>query len=543
MNKFMKKAEGFFTSRGFSAGVVTAIVVALVIVVNVIIYALTSILGLYFYTPVVRDYGISGVTDAVFSEAEESGKKVTITFCMASDDLDLHTTGKYVHATARAYAERYDFIELRYVNLLTQMETLEDGTRRFVDLSGYKHAMPKPDGTVPCSKCGERFVRGSDADGKCKHEEAETPLLTHSVIFQHEGGSYKVLTDAYTTSGFADFFTLDSTGQPYAYSGEEVMGAMISWVCQRHDQRKTAYFTENHGETVDVTFGNLLTAAGYYIDTVNLRTENVPEDAGLVVISNPVSDFERAAEGSGVYTEIERLGDYLKRGEGGNLYLALDAYSDKLTNLEALIAEYGITVAGGSGEYDYSRELVLDPTEAIALDGMSFIASFGDGAFANRLTSAFAPYNTGRVLLSRVARLNIDASLGAESVLMSSDTSHTVFEGSVKDGGGGFTVAAYSKRTEGDATSEVFVIPSVLMTNSDILVASGYSNRDFVYSLLEVMCDSDSSLYGTKSVIYNTGIVENLTQRTATVFTVILLLIPAALAVFGIVVVKRRKRR
>ena len=522
MNQFLKKAEGFFTSRGFSAGVVTAIVIALVIVVNVIIYTLTSLFGLYLYSPVDRDFGVSGVTDPVFAEAEQSGKKVTITFCMPKEDLNLHTTGMYVHATAKAYAERYGFIELRYVNLLTQTETLADGTERFVDLSKYKTAMRK---------------YGASED----EEPVENYLFTHSVIVEHEDGNYKVITDGTTTAGFADFYTVDASGATYAYSGEETLGALISWVCHRHDERKTVYFTENHGETADATFANLLTAAGYYIDTVNLRKEYVPDDAGLVVISNPVSDFERAAEDSSVITEIERLNNYLSRG--GKLYVAVDAYSGEMKNLEALLAGYGISFVGGSGEYDYSKELVLDPSEAIAVDGMSFIASFGEGEFAKKLTDSFGEYNTGRVLLSKVARLAVDESLGAESILISSDTSHSVFEGKTKDTEGGYTVAAYSKRTAEGKTSEIFVVPTVLMTNSDILVAPGYSNRDFVYSILDVMCGADTALYGTKSIVFDAGIVENLTQRTATIFTVALLLVPVCVMVCGIVVVRRRKNR
>ena len=72
MNKFLKKAEGFVTSRGFSAGVVTALVIALVIVANVIIYTLTSLFNLSLTAPIERDYGISGVTDEMFAAAEDA---------------------------------------------------------------------------------------------------------------------------------------------------------------------------------------------------------------------------------------------------------------------------------------------------------------------------------------------------------------------------------------------------------------------------------------------------------------------------------------
>ena len=529
MNKFLKKAEGFVASRGFSAGVVTAMVVALVIVANVIIYTLSSLFNLSLTTPITQDYRITGVTDEMFAaaEAKSDKEKVTITFCMAEADLEVHTTGKYVLATARAYAERYEFVELRFLNLLTQM----DDNGKFVgdELAKYKYDM-----------------RYYDEDTDLTVEEREMlytqPLRTHSVIFEHDGGNYRVMTDAYSSVGFADFFTLDSSGSAYAYSGEEVIGSMISWVLQPNDGRKTVYFTENHGETVDVTFGNLLTAAGYYINTVNLRTSNVPEDAAFVVISNPISDFERSLDPTKLYSELHRLEDYMNGG--GKLYAAIDPYAEKLDNLEAFLADYGIVISGSDGEYGYSRDFVVDPAESRATDGMSFNAYYGTGALTEKLVSRYSEYNTGKVLLSQVSRLVLDSSKGAEALLTSSSGARIMSGGEITDRSGSYAVAAYSSHDEGNGkTSEVFVIPSVLMTNSDILLSAGYSNRNFVYALLEEIYDADTAIYGARSVIYESGAVENLTQRMATVYTVILVSLPVVLVALGAVVVIRRKRR
>lgn len=518
MNKFLKKAEGFVASRGFSAGVVTAMVVAIVIVANIIIYAITSLFGLSLSSPIKRDYThISEGTEKLLAPAEEKGDKVTITFCMSREELEVHDTGKYVLATAEAFDEKYEFIELRFINLLTQMD--ENGAL-VKNLADYKTDM-----------------RGNP-----------TELRTHSVIFEHEGGNYRVLTDAYSPAGFSGFYTLDASGVAYAYSGEEVIASMVSWVLQRNDERKTVYFTENHGETVDATFGNLLTAAGYYIDTVNLRTVGkVPEDAAFLVISNPITDFERAAEGSGVYTELECLEDYLRTGNGGRggkLYVSIDPYADRLDNLEELLAKFGVKLAGREGEFGYSRELVVDPSESRATDGMSFNAYYGEGETSKRVIARFADYNTGKLLMSQVSRLELDSSKGAEALLLSSGTSRVICEGETVDKAGGYAVAAYSERAEGSgAVSEIFVVPSILMTNSDILLSGGYSNRNYVYALLDEIFEADTALYGAKSIVYQSGAVENLTQRAARIYTVILLAIPTVIGAVGAAVVIRRKRR
>jgi hypothetical protein len=83
------------------------------------------------------------------------------------------------------------------------------------------------------------------------------------------GKNYRVITDVYSTGGYADFYTLDKEGYATSYNGEEVMAAMINWVLS--EEHKTAYFTQYHGEIVDIAFSNLLACAGYYIDVVDLR--------------------------------------------------------------------------------------------------------------------------------------------------------------------------------------------------------------------------------------------------------------------------------
>ena len=510
----MKKAKGFFASRGFSSGVVTALVIAMVIVANIIIYTLTALFGLYIYSPLERDYGITGVTDSLFREAEEKGETLTVTFLSAKDDVRNHVTGSYVLETAEAYAEKYSFVDLKFVNLLTKM----DDDNKIVRLEKYQTDM-----------------RGNPVE-----------LRTHSIIFSYGEGSeenYKVLTDTYSTAGYADFYTLDNSGTAYAYNGEEVFAAMMSWVL--HEEHKVVYFTENHGETIDVSFSNLLASAGYYVDVINLRNEWVPtgedSEVAFVAISNPISDFEKA-EGSDYKAEIQRLESYLDKG--GKLYVAIDPYGPRLDNLEGLLAEYGIVLSGKDGEYGYSRELVVDPSEAIAIDGMSFIASFGTGTTASAISNNFKEYTSGRVLLSEVAKLELDSSKGAEALLLSSPSSRILWEGDTVSESGNYAVCAASTKDEaGGLKSTVFVSPTVLMTNADLLVAGGYSNKDFMYSTLHELFDSATAIYGTKSIMYDSGIVENLTQRSATVYTVILLLIPVALAVTGAVVVIRRKRR
>ena len=179
MNKFLEGIKGLFFKAKPMSVLLTSVLIASVVVTNALVYALTNSLGLYLYSPDIDDLSISGYTDELFSEITESDK-VTVMFCMSEDDLKLHSTGRYVYETVKQFEDRYDFLNVKYVNMLTHRD--ERGT--LVDLSKYKVDM-----------------RGH-----------ETPIRDNSVIFI-SGENYRVLTDTYSSAGFADFFTLQTKHQ------------------------------------------------------------------------------------------------------------------------------------------------------------------------------------------------------------------------------------------------------------------------------------------------------------------------------------------
>ena len=510
MKEFLKKLGRRATGRKEIGNTVTVAIIIAVVMLNILAYTLTNAFGLYFYSPDVNDLTISGSTDELFANAMLLGKKVTVTFCYAEDKLEKHDTGSLVLKTAKQLEERYpELIDLRFVSLLTKM----DESGRLVDFDKYL-------------------------------EDGKNNLKQNSVIFECGEGeewSCRVITDNATGAGFVDFYTLDSSANIVSYNGEEVMAAMISWVL--HDEHPVAYFTQNHGETADVAFSNLLTCAGFYVEAINLRKNEIPQDAGLIIVSNPTSDFELSVENANVRGEINKLEDYLERG--GKLYVALDPYVKELKNLEGLLKKWGITL---SSQYDENgvlvRNIVRENANAITTDGYTFVATHADNAVSNKVLEKVQKYGNDRVLMSEVTKLELDETLGAAPLLISGTTSSTHAGGEQTDNEGSYAVAAYSKRAGADGKeSTVFVIPTAYITASDAFISESYSNKDFIYSVLEVLFDSNPTPRGCNAVTYRTSILENLTMGRAKTYTVIVLIIPALLAVFGTVTIIRRKNR
>ena len=507
MKKLMDRLSGLFAKDRQTGTLATCLMIAAVVLFNVIFYTLTAAFGLYIYTVETTDLTISGNTDSLFSEISE-GREVTVTFCMDEETLKNHDTGSYVYKTVSQLRDRYDFIKVKYVNMLTKRD--ENG--ELFPLERYKVDM-----------------RGN-----------ETPIRTNTVIFS-SGGNYRTVTDTYSSAGFADFFSLDSEGVAYAYCGEEIVAGMIAWVL--NDEHGVAYMTEKHGETADLAFANILTCAGYYIDTLNLRDNEVPSDAELVIISNPTSDFYRLGEGVTGRSELERLESYL--ASGGNLYVSLDPLARRLPVLEGFLAEWGITLSGVEAEDGtYTRALVKDTAMGISADGYSFVCDFGESAGGSNVKAVVSTVTDGRVLAASCAALELDASMNTGALLSVSNSASLVAGGETVDSEGGYTVAAYSFRDNDNGTKgRVVVVPTIYLTASDALSSDGYANRDFLYTTLHLMLGSRSLPIGCNVAGYETNALENFTMKNARILTAVILAIPAVTALVGGIIIIRRKNR
>ncbi len=500
MNEPKKLNEKFYSRT------VDVIVVLIVIVANIAIYALSGLLGLYYYYADEYDYSLSGNTDELFADAVAAKKKIKISFCMAEADVKNHTTGREVYITAQNFAERYpDLVELDYINIITRQD--KDGN--LVNMSKYRKDM-----------------KGN-----------ETPIYKTSIIFEC-GENYRVITDTATASGFSPFYTLDSSQYITSYNGEEVMAAMMAWVLAA--EHKTAYFTMHHGETADISFTNLLSCAGYYVEVLDLRKDSVPTDADLLVISNPTSDFEAPREGSSVYAEIDRLEAYINRG--GKLYVALDPYVKRLTVLEGFLEDYGIKFSVTESDGKTIRNMIKDSRNAITADGFTLVAEYASSDIGKNVESRVSKYGSGSVIVRDVSALELSGD--AEPLLISSGSSVLEAGGKTVSEKGGYCIAACTDvKLDGGESAKIFVIPSIYLTVSDALFAREYSNKDFLYSLFEDFYGDGKMPYGCNSVTYNTQILENLTMGAARGYTVAVMLVPAVIAAVGIFVIVRRKNR
>ena len=511
MKKIKEKFQSLFRAENVTGATITALLIGAVIVINVIAYALTTGYGLY-YTPTEKlDLSISDASDDKFSSYK--GEGIDVIFCRSSVTFDEETGTKdqtyYFHTTAKEFEKKYpELVNVKYVNVLTKR--MEPDNKIYERLADYQR-----------NEAGEIAY----------------PLYESSVIFDNLAlDKFRVVTDTAAAAFYANDNT--STESYQAYVGEEVFSSMLSWVLAK--DTKKAYFTTYHGESSEVYFASMLACAGYEIDIIDLRKQNIPDDADLLVISNPTQDFEESIEG-GPTSEMDRLRKYLSGG--GNLYVSLDPYAKKLNNFEGLLKDYGISYVESTVDGDLYKNVVRDTANSTTADNFTLLAEFSDSDHAESIKGVLDRFDSGRVRLRECAALNVTGK--AEALLVTSSSSAIYAGGERTDKSGGYCIGAVAptKDAGGTRAGSIFVVSSIYLTANDSLMTKGCANRDFIYSVFDFVFDANNAPYGCTPIHFNSESLENFTMRTARMYMVLILTVPVAVAVVGIVVLKKRKNR
>lgn len=123
----------------------------------------------------------------------------------------------------------------------------------------------------------------------------------------------------------------------YEFDGEGLFTSAISQVIT--DIEYKAYTATGHGEsTFSTTVTELMTKNSVVTEELNLlMATEIPEDCDLLIINAPTTDLTA--------DEITLLSDYMT--SGGNVMLLMGDVSADTPNLDSLLLEYGMEVAGG----------------------------------------------------------------------------------------------------------------------------------------------------------------------------------------------------
>ena len=185
------------------------------------------------------------------------------------------------------------------------------------------------------------------------------------------------------------------------------------------------------------------------------------------------------------------------------------------------------------------RNIVKDSDNAITTDNFTLVSSFADNDLAKEVETSVTSYTDGKVIVRECAALNLTKS--ASPILITSEAASVYANGELTDKSGSYCIGAVAPSS--DEGGKILVVPSVFLTASDALTTSGYANRDFIYSVLENVYGAQSVPYGCSPVYVNSSTLENLTMKSARIYTALILTVPVLVSAVGVVVTVKRKNR
>lgn len=314
-----------------------------------------------------------------------------------------------------------------------------------------------------------------------------------------------------------------------SFAGESELTSAIDYVTRAVMPK--LYTLTGHGESeLPSDFASAVTRQNYEVESLSLITAgSVPADADGLLVYAPQKDISQS--------ELEMLRSYL--AGGGKLYLITQPTPEPLENLNLLTGDYGLTAMEGivvegdgnyyawAGPYDLLPDLNSHAITDVLLEGGYYVR---------------VPVAHG------IALGEVPDGVSVTELLITSDSAYnkaagydlTTYDKEAGDTDGPFVLSA-AVEDDNSGAAMVWVTSGYLadsQTNSEV---SG-ANLDFLLNGLGWLCSGGESESGIHAKSLNYSYL-TMPDSTASMLTVcVVLVIPAAYLLAGIVIRRRRRR-
>lgn len=551
----MNKFNGRKLRYGSLSVVITALIIAVVVMVNVIFTALDQEAWLKIDLTPEQLYTLSDEFinliengDAAYEKSteapiakidqyrEEQGNdslKINIIFCEERDKVYETDTQRYVQQTAEQIEREFDgYVEIKYVDVERNPSAVS------------------------------QFKVTSNVD-----------IPKDSVIVEFEG-QYKIL-------GLRSFyvFTESDTSTPIGYNGEKQFASAMLAVTRA--ATPIACLTNNHGESLANISGfkATLEEAGYEVKEIDLANEDIPADCRLIITFGPQNDFMSSRTGTSDINEIGKLDDFLD--DGNSLMVFMDPETSELPNFEEFLSEWGIKFNRNATTGD--AQYVVDKNQALNASGQTFKAVYPTSGLGYDLLGDMADEDVPQTIVFKNAMsisyseefkmqhytpsdstnaddkaydYGFNSPYAIHPIFTSTKNATSVSGGEIipntsKNAYNLMTVTDHTRRVTTDAengfssaiSSYVVACGSVEFASDEFLQTNSYGNTD---ALLMIMSNIGLEVVpvGLKYKPFADTTIDTLETGDAVIYTVVLIAIPTIAALIsGAVVLIRRKYR
>jgi len=473
----------------------TVAVVALVVIVNAVFSVLATKFMWYVDMTKEQIYGITQQSlDLLDSYRSTEEFQIDIVFCSYEDALRAEYSTNLVHNLAKQYEEEFDFINVKYIDIINHPEAVDQYLATSV-------SRPK----------------------------------TTSVIISN--GTQSRL---YTINSF---YTFDSdSGNVFAFNGEYKITAAI---LQLAGDNPIAYFVTGHGEQTEGTvMWSLFEDAGFDVRKIDLSKETPDDAAKVMVINNPKFDF---LGGNDSVNEIKKVDEFLDNNFGG-LMVFMDANSGELPELDAFLSEWGIA---------FRQEHVRDYENTLSVDGTELIAEYVTEGTGASLTSSLRELETiPKTVVKNAKPIDIlyenktyGNSVRMPSVILQTSSNKTAEAVSLTDNSAApvkgiynlMTITVDQRYIDNEAHySYVLAAGTSTFADDKYIGSRAYGNRDIIFNAMKnfgkktVPLDLDFKVFESTELSISKGDA----NRWTVVCTLVL---PVIIAGVGIYVYARRR--
>ena len=409
---------------------------------------------------------------------------------------------------------------------------------------------------------------------------SDTVIGTDYVIVALDTGANDGLR--YRIRDLASFYLIDSEDpsnpEPWAYNGDKAFCSSILAVTNA--EAPVACYVSNHGATVNEYLTESLIDAGYEVDVVNLAEQEIPANCRLLIIFDPKEDFW-VKDGASEVDELEKIENHLYDNTA-SMMVFFNPNTPVLPELEDYLAEWGIQFDRNDQNIAHT---VYDPEHSLNVAGTTVIGEYALHNPAAKITEAMRsrPYPQS-VIFKNAMSLSHSSLYSPQRYTDESDPSITydyssyTQDGTVRTVYDLFTTHETAYSLAGDHTqkaelasatnkpalmtmsietrgtqetqyttmtdaSYVLACGSTEFVSQELMESNAYGNTDLLLSALRTMGQEPVPV-GITFKAFADKTIDTITTAESTQYTVILTVIPPVVALIaGIFVIVRRKNR
>lgn len=354
----------------------------------------------------------------------------------------------------------------------------------------------------------------------------------NNIVLVESGKQYKVLT-------LTDCFEYDEQTYnyygTYSFTGTKIEQAVVTAILNvTTDDKVVVDMIKGNNEQDYSSLKSLLENNAYQVNEVSLATGDFDKDAKVAIMYAPSVDLDEKI--------VEKLSTWLSNDGkyGRSLIYVPTADMGEMPNLDDFLKEWGMSI---------DRGYVFETDETALVNANSpyaFTVSYGD-YYKDNLKNSKIP-----VVVSESHAVNITDENTAHALLKTTDKAGVLpidadKSWDYKDAitGNGENVAAEGVMTNEDKkSSKVVVFGSYIMFSDTIMKYNSFNNSAYFMNVINTIADKeDVGITIESKSIDNTelGITDVATQNTMLVVFVIV--IPIAILVAGFVFWLRRRNR